>query len=523
MMRGLIRLLLVLLLPLTIHGNHQDTTNLTRMNHWVDSVYSVLSPAQRVAQLMVIRAWSCRDSAYTDSLSSVVARFSPGGICFFKGTPLQQALLTNRLQDSARIPLLIMMDAEWGLGMRLDSAEAYPRNMTLGALRNDSLIYQMASMIGKDCRRLGVHVNLAPVVDVNNNPDNPVIGFRSFGENPNQVAKKSMFYLMGLRQQGILGTAKHFPGHGDTDADSHLSLPLIPFSRSRMDSIELVPFREMIHDSVWGIMIAHLFVPELDSTPNQASTLSPAIIKGLLRKDLGFTGFVVSDALDMKGVAQFYKPGEIELKSFMAGNDILLLPQNLDIAVSSFTTVADSILIPNLVLESHVKKILRLKYQLGLTHRRPVDKAGIYSDLFRSESEVIQREIYQEAITLVRDPFGLIPLRYLDRRRIASLAIGDSLVNKFQERLSSYATTDHYHLPASFTKREADSMVFTLNSYDVVILGLFSTQSKPDQRFGVTPELEALIDTLGKLHRTILVVLGTPYALHVLDQEQLPE
>jgi CubicO group peptidase (beta-lactamase class C family) len=290
-----------------------------------------------------------------------------------------------------------------------------------------------------------------------------------------------------------------------------------------MDSIELVPFREMIHDSVWGIMIAHLFVPELDSTPNQASTLSPAIIKGLLRKDLGFTGFVVSDALDMKGVAQFYKPGEIELKSFMAGNDILLLPQNLDIAVSSFTTVADSILIPNLVLESHVKKILRLKYQLGLTHRRPVDTAGIYSDLFRSESEVIQREIYQEAITLVRDPFGLIPLRYLDRRRIASLAIGDSLVNKFQERLSSYATTDHYHLPASFTKREADSMVFTLNSYDVVILGLFSTQSKPDQRFGVTPELEALIDTLGKLHRTILVVLGTPYALHVLDQEQLPE
>ena len=284
---------------------------------WVDSVFKSLTPDQRIAQIFIIRAFSDKDSVYKDSLINLIRKWNPGGVCFFKGGVRRQASLTNAIQHIAQTPLLIAIDAEYGLGMRLDSAFSFPRAMTLGALPDDSLIGELGAQIAKDCRRMGIHLDFAPDVDINNNPDNPVIGSRSFGEAPEMVAHRSIIFMKGLQSGGILTTAKHFPGHGDTDEDSHLTLPIITQSKERLDSIELLPFREAIRNGVDGIMVAHLFIPVFDSTKNTAATLSKNIVTGMLKEKMGFKGFVITDALNMKGVTNYFKPGEIEVKVFI--------------------------------------------------------------------------------------------------------------------------------------------------------------------------------------------------------------
>lgn len=431
-------------------------------------------------------------------------------------------MLTNRLQDSAATPLLLLTDAEWGVGMRLDSAFAFPRQMTLGAISDDSSLYLMSGQIARDCRRMGIHMNLAPVVDVNNNPSNPVIAFRSFGEDPEWVARKGSVYLKGHMEEGILVTAKHFPGHGDTDMDSHYDLPVIPHSRRRIDSVELLPFRRLIREGTDGIMIAHLYVPAFD-TSRLPTTLSPAIITDLLKKELGFGGFVISDALDMQGVTKYFKPGEIELKALLAGNDILLLPQNLEAAVKAIRSAADSGLIADSLLEQKVRQILRLKYRCGLNQLKDIDTNGLYKDLNPVSSMVLERRIFSEAITMVKNSLELIPLQHLDRRKIAILQLGDTTPSVFAGRLKEYAHADCFSLPAEFGKTAADSMIRLLTPYDVVIIGLLSVTSNPAINYGLTSGIKALTDTLGTIHRTILADFGTPYALNVFGSDGLPE
>ncbi|MEI7664271.1 MAG: glycoside hydrolase family 3 N-terminal domain-containing protein, partial [Bacteroidota bacterium] len=258
---------------------------------WVDSVYNSLTMEQRIAQLLIIRAYSWKDSIYVDSLTRIVKKYNVGGVCFFKGSPAKQAILTNYLQKETQTPVLITIDAEWGLGMRLDSAFSFPRQMALGAISNDSLIYAMGKIVGKSCRRLGIQVNFAPVADINNNPKNPVINFRSFGESREHVAQKSILYMKGMQAEGIMATAKHFPGHGDTDTDSHLTLPVINHARQRIDSVELFPFKALIREGVMGVMVAHLYVPSLDTSKNTPTTLSNMVISGLLKEQLGFRGY----------------------------------------------------------------------------------------------------------------------------------------------------------------------------------------------------------------------------------------
>src|SRR5512133_3239956 len=243
-------------------------------SRWADSVWLSLDSNQRIAQLLVIRAFSTKDSIYTDSLTQVVQSLNVGGVCFFKGTPFAQAQLTNRWQEQARTPLLVAIDAEWGMGMRLDSAFDFPYQMTLGALSDDSLVYRMAAQIAADCKRMGVTMNLAPVVDINNNPDNPVINLRSFGEDKTNVSRKGLMYMKALQDNGILSTGKHFPGHGDTDTDSHLALPLIIHDTARLDSVELAPFNALIRSGGRGMMIAHLYIPAWETIPGLPSTLS---------------------------------------------------------------------------------------------------------------------------------------------------------------------------------------------------------------------------------------------------------
>ncbi len=483
---------------------------------WVDSVFNSLTPDQRIAQLFIIRAFSDRDSVYNDTLTNLVRKWNPGGICFFKGAPCRQAFLTNTFQQHSQTPLLIAIDAEYGLCMRLDSVSYFPRTMTLGALPDDSLIREMGVLVAKDCRRMGIHLNFAPVVDINNNPDNPVIGFRSFGEDPDVVARRSTVFMKGLQSGGILTTAKHFPGHGDTDSDSHLTLPVIHHSQVRLDSVELYPFREAIYNGVDGIMIAHLFVPAFDSTRNTPATLSKKIVTGLLKEKMGFRGFIITDALDMKGVTKYFKPGEIEVKALMAGNDILLLPKNLETAVNAIRQARDSALIPQELIDQKCRTMLNLKFKAGLNHLTPVSLIHLLEDLNSVNSEVLARKIFRNSITLVKNENQLIPVNFLDRRKIAVVFIGDTTLQPFQEMISRYVPVKHFSLPASFSINRRDSLIAELKDNDLIIIALHCNQGLIFRQYGVQECALKLIDTLSVIRKVILDIFGSPYALSLL-------
>jgi len=312
----------IILNPPFLHGGH-----------WVDSVFNSLSIEERIGQLFVIAAYSNKGYEHQQQIDKLIREQHIGGLIFFQGGPVRQANMTNHYQNISKTPLLISMDAEWGLAMRLDSTFRYTKQMMLGAMEQDTLIYRMGADIAEQCKRLGVHVNLAPVVDVNNNPDNPVINSRSFGELRKRVADKGIAYMKGMQDHKVLACAKHFPGHGDTGSDSHLTLPVIQHTRKRLDSLELYPFRRMIRNGVGAIMVAHLYVPALDATENTAVTLSPKVVNGLLKNELAFKGLVFTDALNMKGVSRYFKPGDLDVKALLAGNDILLFSEDVQGAI----------------------------------------------------------------------------------------------------------------------------------------------------------------------------------------------
>ncbi len=505
----LILLNLLMTLPLRSYPAPADST-------WVDSVYRSLSQEQRIAQLLIIRAYSGRDSVYNDSLVQIVRRYNIGGVCFFKGSPTGQAILTNRLQRSAETPLLITIDGEWGLGMRLDSAFSFPRQMALGAMTSDSLIYEMGRMVAKNCLRMGIQVNFAPVADVNNNPRNPVISFRSFGENPELVAAKSTLYMQGLQDGGVMAVAKHFPGHGDTDLDSHLTLPVINHSRQRLDSVELVPFRRLIREGVRGIMVGHLYVPCFDTTRNMPATLSGNVVTGLLRDQLGFKGAIFTDALDMQGVVKYFKPGEIEVKALLAGNDILLLPKHAEAAIFGIKTAVDSGWISPGLLEAKCRRVLELKYKYGLSALEEIHAENLVKDLNPPEAETMRQEMVNASMTLLKNDLRTVPLSGLEHRKIAVLSIGDSLPNRFQKTLLRYMPMALYNLPKKFTKAMADSIIREVSAVDIVIISLHGITSIVADSFGLSRPVIRLADTLVKANRTILTLFGTPYSMEHL-------
>ena len=480
---------------------------------WVDSVLQSLTLNEKIGQLMILRAYSDKDSIYDDTLISQVKKWGAGGICFFKGTPYKQALLTNQLKDAAKTPLIFSTDAEWGLGMRLDSTFSFPKQMMLGAVKDDSLIYQMACQIAKDCRRMGLQINFAPVIDINNNPDNPVINVRSFGEDKTLVARKSELYMKGLQDNKVMATAKHFPGHGDTDTDSHLALPVMNHSRERLDSLELFPFRQLIKNGLQGVMIAHLFIPSLDTAKNTPATLSANIVTGLLKHQLGFKGFVITDALDMQGVTKYYKPGEIEVKALQAGNDILLLPQNIRVAINAIRQAVDSCQITDSLIDSKCRKILELKYRFGLAQKSYISTQHLYEDLNPVSSEILSRKLVKEAVTIVKDRYNLIPLSLLDHRKIACLSVGDTSKTAFQKMIGKYAPVTYINLPVNFSSSLMDSVIHLCREFNLIITGVHKTSNSPEKKFGLSAQTVALIDTLSLQTKMVLDIFGSPYIL----------
>jgi beta-glucosidase-like glycosyl hydrolase/CubicO group peptidase (beta-lactamase class C family) len=481
---------------------------------WADSVLKTLSLDEKIAQLMMIRTYSNKDETYYLGVEHTILKYKIGGLCFFQGGPVRQANLTNRYQEFSKIPLLIAMDAEWGPGMRLDSTYSFPYQMTLGAMNDDHLIYEMGAAIAGQLKLLGVHINFAPVADINNNPVNPVINSRSFGESRFEVTKKSLAYMKGLQDNGIIATAKHFPGHGDTDTDSHYALPVISHSRERLDSVELYPFSHLIDNGLDAVMIAHLLVTSLDSTKNTPATLSKAIVTDLLKNELGFQGLVITDALDMKGVTANHSPGEIELKAFLAGNDILLLPQNVEAAINEIKNAVGLGNIPEEMVNERCLKILKYKQKAGLDNYSPVMTDSLFERLNIVNNELLTRKIFESAITVVKNENNLIPLIRPDTLKIASLSIGSPEINKFQEMLGNYCPVDHYNILSSFTEKEASGLIEKLKNYNLIIIGIHNSNIFASKNFGLSLASFNLIDRIAEQTKVILTVFANPYSIN---------
>lgn len=492
---------------------HSDTL-------WADSVFKTLSPDDRITQLFMVSVSTKGDKYYFENIAKTLCTYKPGGVIFFKGGVHKTASWINYFQNQSDIPLLVGIDAEWGLSMRLDSTLAFPRQLTLGAIQDDSLIYRMGLEIGKECKRTGIQINFAPVADINSNPQNPVINSRSFGENKFNVANKALMYMHGLQDAGIYACAKHFPGHGDTDTDSHLALPVIHHSKEKIDTLDLFPFKKLISENVASVMIGHLNVPALDTSKGSVSSLSKPVVTGLLKKKLGFEGLVISDALDMMGVSKTYKNGNAELKALQAGIDILLYPQNISDALKRIKKAVDSAEISQKVIDERCKKILIYKHHLGLSSYNNVTLDSLYTDLNSPEAENIQHILYERSVTMVKNTNDLIPLLHLDTLRIASVAIGDSSLKAYQSVLQRYAPVKALALSKNYKKNEADSLLKLLADYDLVIVSLHNTTNLAYNDFGITRQTIDFIDTLRQLKKIILEIFANPYSLAMLKNTE---
>lgn len=511
-----------LLLYLTIcqfSANAQkiDPPFLQYINHpWVDSLINTLTTDQKIAQSIWIPAWSDRDSSHLKSVSETISKYGIGGLIFFQGSAEKQADLINHYQKISKVPLITAMDAEWGVGMRLDKAEKFPFQLTLGAIRNDSLIYQFGEKVAEQCRRTGININLAPVADINNNPDNPVINYRSFGESRENVTSKAAIYMKALQENRIMATVKHFPGHGDTDVDSHSDLPVIKQSRERLDTLELYPFRRLIDEGAGIIMTAHLNLPSLDSTENMPASLSHLIIKNLLIDQLGFQGLVMTDAMNMKGVTRYFKPGEAEAMAFRAGNDIIEYVSDIEATLSEINNDLKLKRISLEEIDQKCRKILALKYWAHLDNPQVIDTTDITEDINSGKIRALIHDLYAASLTLLRNEENILPLKNLSDLKIATVAVNKDKATAFQKRISGYKNADNYFINPQ-GKNEIDKLIDRLADYDLVIAGIYGTDQRPGRNFGLTPGLEDLLEDLVLKTPCVITWFGNPYALNKLE------
>ncbi|UYZ59392.1 glycoside hydrolase family 3 N-terminal domain-containing protein [Hymenobacter latericus] len=483
---------------------------------WVDSVMKTLTPDQRVAQLFMVAAYSNRQRIDEDSISALIQQNGIGGLIFFQGGPVRQSKLLNRYQAQSRVPLLVAMDAEWGVGMRLDSVVRFPYQMTLGGVRDNQLLYEMGQEVAYQIRRLGMHVNFAPVVDVNNNANNPVIGFRSWGENKRNVTEKSYQYMKGMQDAGVLAVAKHFPGHGDTDADSHFALPLIRADRRRLDSLELGPFRSLMSRGLGGVMIAHLNIPALDST-GMPSTLSRRIVTDMVQKQMGYQGIIFTDAMNMKGVTSKYPPGEADVRALLAGNDILEFSKNVPKALQAVRAAIDSGRIKQADIDIRCRRVLALKQWAGLNKYRPIELKNITADLNSPHAQHVSQRLQELSMTVLRNQRNLLPLQRLDTLRIATVTLGTKDTTDFQRMVSDYAPATHFSIPANATLDDLARLREQLRPYNLLLVGLQNLGRNPASNFGISPEENVLLREVAALKKKMVVsVFGSAYAVSKL-------
>ncbi len=500
-------------LSLSVRAQQKQADFLRYVNSpWVDSVMSTLSPDERIAQLIVVAAWSNRDGKHKQEILDMINQHKIGGLIFFQGGPGRQAALTNAYQSASRVPLLIAMDGEWGLGMRLDSTISYPYQMTLGAVQDETLIYEMGARIAHQMRRLGVHVNFAPVADVNNNPDNPVINYRSFGEDKFNVARKSIAYMRGLQENNVLATAKHFPGHGDTDTDSHHSLPNIGHTRERIDSLELYPFRQLISEGIGGIMVAHLNIPALDDS-GVPSTLSRPIVTDLLRNELGYKGIIVTDAMNMKGVTGSNPAGVVDKDAILAGNDMLEFTEDVPRAVAEIRQAIRRGQISQAEIDARCRKMLALKQWAGLDRFQPIPLAHIAGEVNTPHDKLVRRKLIEHAITVLKNENNAIPVRDLESVKIASVAFGAPHATPFQQTLSLYHAITHFNVGTEPDQLQLDSLRACLGDFNRIIVSIHDNSIRPLNRWNFSQQAQAFLEELSRDGRSTVVLFRNPYVM----------
>jgi beta-N-acetylhexosaminidase len=483
----------------------QNKSNLTQ-EKWVDSIYNQLTFEEKAGQLFMVAAYSNKDEAHNKSVEELIKNYKIGGLIFFQGGPVRQVTLTNRYQSSSKVPLFIGIDAEWGLSMRLDSTYRYPWNMTLGAVQDMRLIEKMGQQMGQQSKRMGIHFNFAPVVDINTNPKNPIIGNRSFGEDKYKVAERAVALIKGFQSEGLFATAKHFPGHGDTSSDSHHTLPVVNFNKKRIDEVELYPYKELIKNGLSSVMVAHLDIPSLEPRKGYPTSISYKVVTNILKEDLGFKGLIFTDALNMKGASNFKQPGDIDLEAFLAGNDILLFPENVPLALLKFKNAYDEGTLTEERLSYSVKKILKYKYTAGLQNYNPMDVNNIVADLNKPEFDALNFDLYENAITTLINRKEILPIKNIEKEKIAFIKLGNDDAFIFLETLNKYTNV------TEITLTNLDDVLEELKNYTKVIIGYHKTDGAWKNHDLNFEEL-SWIDKISKQNKTIVTFFTKPYSL----------
>lgn len=482
--------------------------------HWVDSTFKKLTKTQRIAQLMVVRLSEKTATGvafYDDKVENDIKKYNIGSVCLFQGSPVQQATFINRFQSIAKTPLLFCIDDETGLGMRLDSVSKFPDQITIGAANDTLLPYKIGVAIGKQCRRIGIQVSYAPVVDINNNANNPVINFRSLGQDKYKVASYGIQLMRGIQNENVMACAKHFPGHGDVAVDSHLDLPVINKSMAQLDSLELYPFRQMFAAGVGSVMIAHLSIPAIDSTPHLPTSLSQENVTGLLRNQLHYSGISFTDALEMKGVAKYYPQGAAAVQSLIAGNDMLCLPGDVEDCIKQIKEAIRKKQLDWSRIDSSVKKVLLAKYNTGLNEKQSVTLSNLTTNL-NTDVASLRKQVAQKAITLLQlENKELLPLSM--NKKIAFVGFGITENNAFADSLKSHYNADVYYVSYKDSTSKKRSVLSALKNYDAVVIGIHQLTKYPSNNFGLSKTAVDLMNDLQTNNKTITFLFGNPYAV----------
>jgi beta-N-acetylhexosaminidase len=487
-------------------------SNYIKESFWISEKLSSMSVDEKIGQLFMVRSYSLGHPEEETLLLNYIKDYHIGGVCFFKGSPEEQVNMINTCQQFSKIPLLMAIDGEWGLGMRFPKTTiSFPRQMMLGAVRNNNLIFEMGREVARQCKRIGIHMNFAPSVDINSNPRNPVIFDRSFGEDPQNVTAKGYMYLHGMEKEGILPCIKHFPGHGDTDVDSHRQLPVLNHSRERLENMELYPFRKLANQGEMALMVGHLSIPALDNRPDKPASLSDRIITDLIRQEMGFEGLIVTDAMDMGAITGQFSAGQAEAEALLAGNDIILLPQHLPSAVQAIKKMIADGTISVERIDKSVERILRTKYRLGLTQSSTFSTDGLDTYLNSNQALAIKQKITEAAVTLVEDQNNSIPIPLNPGLRVATLSINLSHKSVFQERVDSYTDARHYQLMPQQMGLYGQQYLQTLSKFDHVLVAIHTSGKQTDFSKTITEEVQSFLKALELRTKVSTILFGNPY------------
>lgn len=477
-------------------------------NKWVEDVINSMTIDEKIGQLFMVQAYSNKDEKHTQFISDLITKYHIGNLIFMQGTPKKQVELNNKYQSLiTKVPLMIGFDGEWGLDMRLKNTYRFPWNMALGAIENNELLEQLGKQIGNHCKRVGIHINFAPVVDVNTNPNNPIIGNRSFGESKENVAQKAVAFTKGMQSVGVLANAKHFPGHGDTSKDSHHTLPTINFTEQRIDSIELYPFKKVFDAGIASVMTAHLSIPKLEKNVELPSSLSKKVVTDLLKNKLGFLGLIFTDGLNMKGAANYSSSAEINLSAILAGNDILLIPEDIPNTIKLFKESLKKGILTEERINYSVKKILRAKYLVGLNNYKPIKYENVVEELNTPFNDVLHRKLVENSITLLKNKTDLIPIKDLEKNRIAYVNLGDDSGSYFVNMLKNYTKITEVY------DDNLDVLINKLKEYNLVIIGYHKSNKNPWKTYKFSNKDLVKLKKISKHKRVILDVFASPYSL----------